>query len=93
MMKNPEQTIGNMADKCGTVFMSYIDDEGFPVTKAMLKPSTGRDPDVLVSYKYLVKQSEILQGKSKSQHLFCRYPFLPRGMSGGKCRSAGNKRS
>ena len=38
MMKNPEQTIGNMADKCGTVFMSYIDDEGFPVTKAMLKP-------------------------------------------------------
>ncbi len=35
--ENPEQTIGNMADKCGTVFMSYIDDEGFPVTKAMLK--------------------------------------------------------
>lgn len=32
----------------------------------------------MVSYKYLVKQSEILQGKSKSQHLFCRYPFLPR---------------
>lgn len=38
MMKNPEQTIGNMADKCSTVFMSYNDDEGFPVTKAMLKP-------------------------------------------------------
>ncbi|MFR6327820.1 MAG: pyridoxamine 5'-phosphate oxidase family protein [Eisenbergiella sp.] len=36
-MKNPEQTIGNMADKCSTVFMSYIA-EGFPVTKAMLKP-------------------------------------------------------
>lgn len=38
MMKNPEQTIGNMADKCSTVFISYIDNAGFPVTKAMLKP-------------------------------------------------------
>lgn len=38
MMKNPEQTIGNMADKCGTAFISYVDQEGFPITKAMLKP-------------------------------------------------------
>ena len=38
MMNNPEQTIGNMADKCSTVFISYIDQEGFPITKAMLKP-------------------------------------------------------
>lgn len=38
MMKNPEQTIGNIADKSGTVFISYVDNEGFPITKAMLKP-------------------------------------------------------
>lgn len=38
MMRNPEQTIGKMADKSRTVFLSYIDGEGFPVTKAMLKP-------------------------------------------------------
>lgn len=38
MMKNPEQTIGKMADKSSTVFLSYIDGEGFPVTKAMLRP-------------------------------------------------------
>lgn len=38
MMKNPEQTIGKIADKSGTVFISYVDNEGFPVTKAMLKP-------------------------------------------------------
>lgn len=37
-MKNPEKTIGNMADKLSTVFISYVDNEGFPVTKAMLKP-------------------------------------------------------
>lgn len=38
MMKNPEQTIGKLADKSSTAFISYVDKEGFPVTKAMLKP-------------------------------------------------------
>ena len=37
-MKNPEQTIENMVDKCSTVFISYVDSDGFPITKAMLKP-------------------------------------------------------
>ena len=38
MIKNPEQTIGKLVDKSDTAFISYIDKEGFPVTKAMLKP-------------------------------------------------------
>lgn len=38
MMRDPDQTIGNLVDKSGTAFISYIDKEGFPVTKAMLKP-------------------------------------------------------
>ncbi len=38
MMKNPEQTIGKLADKSSTAFISYVDKEGFPITKAMLKP-------------------------------------------------------
>jgi len=37
-MRNFEQTIGNMADKSATVFICYIDEYGFPVTKAMLRP-------------------------------------------------------
>ena len=37
-MKNPEETIGKMIDKLGTAFISYTDDEGYPITKAMLKP-------------------------------------------------------
>lgn len=37
-MKNPEETIGKMIDKTGGCFISYLDSEGFPVTKAMLKP-------------------------------------------------------
>lgn len=38
MTKNPEQTISKIVGKSGTVFISYVDNEGFPVTKAMLKP-------------------------------------------------------
>lgn len=37
-MKDPEQTIGHMADKLATAFISYIDSDGYPITKAMLKP-------------------------------------------------------
>lgn len=37
-MRNPEQTIGNLSDKAGLVFISYLDEEGYPITKAMLKP-------------------------------------------------------
>ena len=38
MMRDPRQTIGNLVDKSSTAFISYVDKEGFPVTKAMLKP-------------------------------------------------------
>lgn len=38
MMRNPEETIGKMIDKAGTSFISYVDGEGYPITKAMLKP-------------------------------------------------------
>lgn len=37
-MRNPEETIGKMIDKVGTSFISYVDDDGYPITKAMLKP-------------------------------------------------------
>jgi Uncharacterized stress protein (general stress protein 26) len=38
MMRNPEQTIGNLIDRCGSTILSYIDDGGFPISKAMLAP-------------------------------------------------------
>lgn len=38
MMRNPEQTIGKIVDKSSLAFISYIDNDGFPITKAMLKP-------------------------------------------------------
>lgn len=38
MMKDPNQTVGNMADKAKFVTLSYIDREGFPASRAMLAP-------------------------------------------------------
>ena len=38
MMRNPEQTIGNMIDKSSLTQICYIDDNDYPITKAMLKP-------------------------------------------------------
>jgi len=38
MMRDVEKTIGNLVDKSKMTFISYVDNEGFPITKAMLKP-------------------------------------------------------
>lgn len=38
MLKDPENTIGKLIDKARTSFLSYVDGDGFPVTKAMLRP-------------------------------------------------------
>ena len=38
MMRNPEQTIGNLIDKATLTVIAYEDSEGFPVTRAMLAP-------------------------------------------------------
>ena len=38
MLRNPEETIGKMIDKASTSYIAYMDSEGYPVTKAMLKP-------------------------------------------------------
>ena len=37
-MRDPEKTVGGMADKAKVVYISYVDSEGFPTTRAMLPP-------------------------------------------------------
>lgn len=37
-MRNPAETIGKMIDKSSISFLSYVDGDGFPITKAMLRP-------------------------------------------------------
>lgn len=38
MMRDPEKTIGNLIDQQSTAFISSVDEDGFPNTKAMLPP-------------------------------------------------------
>lgn len=38
MLKDARQTIGNLIDKRGICFISSVDSDGFPNTKAMLPP-------------------------------------------------------
>ena len=38
MMRDPEQTIGNLIDKQGVSFIGSVDADGFPNMKAMLPP-------------------------------------------------------
>ncbi len=38
MLRDAEKTIGNILDKQGTVYISSVDEDGFPNTKAVLAP-------------------------------------------------------
>lgn len=38
MMRNPKQTIGNLIDKANMAMLSYVNQDGFPISKAMLSP-------------------------------------------------------
>jgi len=38
MIRNPEQTIGNLLEKQKIAFIASVDGEGFPTMKAMLSP-------------------------------------------------------
>lgn len=38
MMRNPEETIGNLIEKQSVSFISSVDEKGYPNTKAMLAP-------------------------------------------------------
>ncbi len=38
MMRNPSQTIGNLIEKASMTSITYIDAQGYPVSRAMLPP-------------------------------------------------------
>lgn len=38
MLRNPEETIGKLIDRCGFSIIAYEDSEGYPVSRAMLAP-------------------------------------------------------
>ena len=50
MMRDAEQTIGNLIDKQTVAFISSVDSDGFPNTKAMLMPKKPKREDIRTFY-------------------------------------------
>nr|WP_312427217.1 pyridoxamine 5'-phosphate oxidase family protein [Lacrimispora sp.] len=70
MMRNAEKTIGNLIDKQGVSFISSLDDEGFPNTKAMLPP---RKRDGIKTFYFTTNTSSMRVNQFRSNPKACIY--------------------
>ncbi len=77
MMKDVEQTIGNLIDKQGVSFIASVDDNGFPNMKAMLSP---RKRDGLKHFYFTTNTSSMrvsqFKQNSKASIYFCEQRFF-----------------
>lgn len=77
MMRDAEKTIGNLIDKQGVSFISSLDDEGFPNTKAMLPP---RKRDGIKTFYFTTNTSSMrvkqFRGNPKACIYFCDKRFF-----------------
>ncbi|MCL2148502.1 MAG: pyridoxamine 5'-phosphate oxidase family protein [Methanomassiliicoccaceae archaeon] len=69
-MRDAEQTIGNLIDKQGVSFISSVDGDGFPNTKAMLPPS--RREGIKVLY-YHTNTSSMRVSQYRAEPRACVY--------------------
>ncbi|WP_334308478.1 pyridoxamine 5'-phosphate oxidase family protein [Lacrimispora sp.] len=69
-MRNAEKTIGNLIDKQGVSFISSLDDEGFPNTKAMLPP---RKRDGIKTFYFTTNTSSMRVNQFRSNPKACIY--------------------
>ncbi|MFV0241915.1 MAG: pyridoxamine 5'-phosphate oxidase family protein [Lacrimispora sphenoides] len=76
-MRDAEKTIGNLIDKQGVSFISSLDDEGFPNTKAMLPP---RKRDGIKTFYFTTNTSSMrvkqFRGNPKACIYFCDKRFF-----------------
>lgn len=70
MMRDVEQTIGNLIDKQKVSFISSVDIEGFPNTKAMLPP---RKRDGIKEFYFTSNTSSMRAAQYKSNPRACIY--------------------
>ncbi len=70
MLRNPEQTIGNLIDKQGVSFISSIGDDGFPNTKAMLPP---RKREGIKTFYFTTNTSSMRTDQYKKNSKACIY--------------------
>ena len=70
MLKDTEKTIGNLIDKQGISFISSVDNEGFPNTKAMLPP---RKRDDIKTFYFTTNTSSMRVGQYRTNPKACVY--------------------
>lgn len=69
-MKNPEQTIGNIADKQKTAYLGSVDHDGFPNIKAMLQP---RKREGIKTFYFSTNTSSMRVSQYKENERACVY--------------------
>ena len=79
MMRNPEQTIGNLIDKQGVSFIASVDDECFPNMKAMLPP---RKREGIKEFWFSTNTSSMRVAQYKANKNACIYFYDKRFFRG-----------
>ncbi|WP_334308561.1 pyridoxamine 5'-phosphate oxidase family protein [Lacrimispora sp.] len=69
-MRDAAQTIGNLIDKQGVSFISSLDDDGFPNTKAMLPP---RKRDGIKTFYFTTNTSSMRVSQFRKNPKACIY--------------------
>jgi general stress protein 26 len=72
MMRNPEQTIGNLIDKQGVAFIASVDADGVPNMKPMLPPRKREGIHTFFHHQHLFPACGAIPRESKSEHIFLR---------------------
>ena len=83
MMRNPEQTIGNLIDKQKTAFIASVDGDGFPNMKAMLAP---RKRNGLKEFWFSTNTSSMRVSQYRDNSKACIYFYDKRFFRGVQLR-------
>jgi general stress protein 26 len=79
MMRNPEQTIGNLIDKQGVAFIASVGADGFPNMKAMLPP---RKREGIKSFWFTTNTSSMRVSQYRENSKACIYFYDKRFFRG-----------
>ena len=72
MMRNSEHTVGNLIDKQSVSFISSIDSDGFPNTKAMLPP---RKCEGIKTFWFTTNTSSVIYSKRPKRSFYFQFNF------------------
>lgn len=78
-MRDAEKTIGNLIDRQRTAFLSSVDEQGFPNTKAMLPP---RERNGIKTFYFTSNTSSMRAAQWRTNPKACLYFCDPRFFRG-----------